>query len=64
MIVEDEKRWPFGYLGLPRGSGKIKDVSLFDHRFFKVDENDANFMDSQVRIMHEIVFEALWDAGK
>lgn len=64
MIVEDEKRWPFNYLGLPKGSGKIKDVSLFDYKFFKVDEKDANLMDSQIRIMHEIAFEALWDAGR
>lgn len=84
MIVEDEKRWPFGklycllahlttvcfvffpigYLGLPKGSGKIKDVSLFDYEFFHVKEKDAHYMDSQVRIMLEITFEALWDAGK
>ena len=53
-----------GYLGLPKGSGKLKDISLFDHRFFHVNEKDANFMDAQVRIMLEITFEALWDAGR
>lgn len=63
MIVEDERRWPFGYLGLPKGCGKLKDISLFDYRFFNVNEHDANYMDSQIRIMLEITFEALWDAG-
>lgn len=53
-----------GYLGLPRRSGKIKDISLFDNEFFKVNEEDAHYLDSQIRIMLEITFEALWDSGK
>lgn len=64
MVREDERRWPYGYLGLPKGSGKLKDISLFDNKFFLVNDRDANYMDSQIRIMLEITFEALWDAGK
>jgi hypothetical protein len=85
MVVEDERRWPFGektnnihlimvkfeqksnfligLLGLPKGSGKIKDISSFDANFFGIDDKEANLMDPQIRIMMELAYEAIWDAG-
>ncbi|KAF7494247.1 Fatty acid synthase [Sarcoptes scabiei] len=63
LIVEDERRWPFNYMGLPKGCGKIKNIGAFDNEFFRIDVKEADHMDAQVRIMLEITYEALWDAG-
>ena len=52
-----------GFLGLPRGSGKLKDISRLDTKFFGISESEANLMDSQIRIMLEITYEAIWDSG-
>lgn len=31
---------------------------------FGVDERSAHDMDPQMRLLHEVVYETLWDAGK
>ena len=52
-----------GLYGLPGRSGKIKDLSTFDAQFFGVHGKQANLMDPQARILLELTYEALCDAG-
>ncbi|XP_003739693.1 fatty acid synthase [Galendromus occidentalis] len=63
MVTDDELRWPRGLLGLPARSGKIKDLSRFDARFFGVTPRLANLMDPQLRMLLETTYEAIVDAG-
>ena len=63
MITEDERRWPLGLYGLPTRSGKIKDLSKFDAQFFGVHGKQANLMDPQARLLLELTYEAMVDAG-
>lgn len=63
MVTEDNKRWEPGYLGLPRRSGKLRDLSKFDASFFGVHPKQAHAMDPQLRLLLEVTYEALVDAG-
>jgi fatty acid synthase len=63
MITEDDRRWTPGLYGLPKRSGKIKDLSKFDSHFFGVHGKQANMMDPQARLLLEATYEALVDAG-
>lgn len=63
MITEDDRRWAPGLFGLPKRSGKIKDLSKFDSHFFGVHGKQANMMDPQARLLLEATYEALVDAG-
>ena len=63
MITEDERRWPIGLYGLPGRAGKIKDLSKFDAQFFGVHGKQANLMDPQARMLLELTYEAICDAG-
>ncbi|RWS10399.1 hypothetical protein B4U79_10038, partial [Dinothrombium tinctorium] len=63
MCSVDDTRWPVGFMGLPKRTGKIKRIDRFDYEFFNVNEFDANFMDPQLRLLHETTYEAIWDAG-
>lgn len=49
--------------GLPRRSGKLKDLSKFDATMFGVHPKQANGMDPQLRMLLEVTFEAIVDAG-
>lgn len=51
------------YLGLPKRSGKLKRLDQFDAEFFGIARNVADDMDSAIRILHEIAYEAILDAG-
>lgn len=46
-----------------RAKGVMPNLELFDAEFFQYTPRDAALMDPQVRILHEIVFHALEDAG-
>ena len=52
-----------GLNGLPTRSGKLKDISKFDAAFFGVHPKQANSMDPQLRMLLEVTYEALVDAG-
>ena len=52
-----------GLHGLPIRSGKLKDISKFDAAFFGVHPKQANCMDPQLRMLLEVTYEALVDAG-
>ena len=53
-----------GLHGLPKRSGKLKDISKFDATFFGVHPKQANGMDPQLRMLLEVTYEAIVDAGK
>ncbi|EPB72575.1 Beta-ketoacyl synthase protein [Ancylostoma ceylanicum] len=63
LITEDDLRWPPGFYDLPKRHGKLKDLKKFDAQFFSVTPKQANFMDPQVRILLEVAWEAMVDAG-
>ncbi|XP_011695797.1 PREDICTED: fatty acid synthase [Wasmannia auropunctata] len=63
MITDDDRRWSAGLHGLPLRSGKIKDLSSFDASFFGVHPKQAHVMDPQLRMMLEVTYEAIVDAG-
>lgn len=64
LVTEDDLRWPPGLYDLPRRHGKLKDLKKFDAGFFSVPPKQANFMDPQVRLLLEVTWEALVDAGE
>lgn len=43
--------------------GEIDDIDSFDHDFFDIKEEEAEFMDPQQRVLLEVTHEALADAG-
>ena len=63
MVTEDDRRWKPGYGGLPRRNGKLKDLSKFDAEYFQVNPLQAHAMDPQLRILLEVTYEAIVDAG-
>ncbi|XP_025018649.1 fatty acid synthase, partial [Tetranychus urticae] len=63
LYTADDRRWPLGCMNLPRFTGKLKDISRLDAEFFGVNPKEANFMDPQIRILHEAIYEAIWDSG-
>jgi len=48
---------------MPKRCGKLKDLSKFDASFFGVHPKQANAMDPQLRMLLEVTYEALLDAG-
>lgn len=52
-----------GLYGLPRRSGKLKDLSKFDASFFGVHPKQAHTMDPQLRLLLEVTYEAIVDGG-
>lgn len=63
MVTDDDRRWKAGLYGLPRRSGKLKDLSKFDAAFFGVHPKQAHTMDPQLRLLLEVTYEAIVDAG-
>lgn len=53
-----------GLHGLPAGNGKLKDLTRFDTSVFGVHPKQAHAMDPQLRMMLEVVYEAVLDAGE
>nr|AAC50259.1 encodes region of fatty acid synthase activity; FAS; multifunctional protein [Homo sapiens] len=63
MVTDDDRRWKAGLYGLPRRSGKLKDLSRFDASFFGVHPKQAHTMDPQLRLLLEATYEAIVDGG-
>lgn len=63
MIDDDESRWKHFNPEVPTRSGKIRNLEKFDAPFFSVLGKHAHQMDPQSRILMEITYEAIMDAG-
>ncbi|KAK3875727.1 hypothetical protein Pcinc_019416 [Petrolisthes cinctipes] len=63
MVTQDDRRWTPGLHGLPTRSGKLLDLSHFDSSFFGVSPRQAHAMDPQLRLLLELTYEAVVDAG-
>ncbi|CAD5118531.1 DgyrCDS7222 [Dimorphilus gyrociliatus] len=63
MVTEDERRWPLGIYDLPLSNGKLKDITHFDASFFNIHAKQATAMDPQLRLLLEVVYEAIMDSG-
>lgn len=51
-------------MNLPLNTGKVKNIEKLDNEFFRISDHDAHLMDPQIRILHEVTYEALLDAGE
>ncbi|XP_035227546.1 LOW QUALITY PROTEIN: fatty acid synthase-like [Stegodyphus dumicola] len=63
LVTEDNRRWEPGLYGLPRRMGMLKDISKFDNQFFGVHHKQAHMLDPQARILLELTYETIVDAG-
>lgn len=63
LVTDDERRWPSGLYGLPTRTGKLKNLQYFDATFFGVHAKQAHVMDPQLRMLLELTYEAMVDAG-
>ncbi|XP_061709202.1 fatty acid synthase-like isoform X2 [Cydia pomonella] len=63
LVTADDRRWTPDLYGLPERSGKLKDLKHFDAGFFRVHAKQAHVMDVQLRLLMEVVHEAIVDAG-
>lgn len=63
LVTDDERRWPAGLYGLPKRTGKLKDLKHFDATYFGVHAKQAHVMDPQLRMLLELTHEAMIDAG-
>jgi fatty acid synthase len=64
MVTEDDRRWPVNiYDGVSCRFGKIKDLESFDASFFEIFDLLAHVTDPQLRILLEVTYEAIVDAG-
>lgn len=63
MVTADDTRWPIGLYDLPHRGGKIKSLDKFDAQFFGVHGKQADSMDPQIRLLLELSYEAIVDAG-
>ena len=61
--VSISKRYPDKYLQLPSRAGHINNIDKFDAIFFKMNKMHVEGMDIQIRLLLEVVYEALIDAN-
>jgi len=61
--VSTSRRYPEGYLGLPSRAGHLVEIDKFDSLFFKMNKAHVEGMDIQIRILMEVVYEALIDSN-
>lgn len=61
--VSESKRYPKGYLGLPDRAGHLPIIEKFDSLFFKMNKAHVEGMDIQIRMLLEVVYEALVDSN-
>ena len=62
-MTSSEARWPVGYHGLPERLGQLREPTKYDASFFGVGKAQAGALDPQIRMLLEVVYEAITDAG-
>lgn len=65
MVNDEPRRWPNGLYNLPSRHGKIKDDDLerCDIELFGIHPKQGECMDPQMRMLLELTYEAIIDAG-
>jgi acyl transferase domain-containing protein len=63
LVDDEETRWPHFNPEIPRRMGKISGLEKFDGSFFSYLDKHSNAMDPQARILLELSYEAILDAG-
>ncbi|KAK5642459.1 hypothetical protein RI129_008626 [Pyrocoelia pectoralis] len=63
LVTADERRWTSKLYGLPTRMGKLKNLNQFDPAFFGIHSKQAHVMDPQGRILLEVTYESIVDAG-
>ncbi|XP_022181594.1 fatty acid synthase-like [Myzus persicae] len=63
MVNAEPRRWPTGLYGAIMRTGKMKDITQFDAEFFGYPPALAERSDPQQRMLLEVVYEAIVDAG-
>lgn len=63
-LVSQSKRYPLGYHGLPDRAGHLKEIDRFDAQFFKLNKLHVEGIDPQIRMLLEVVYEAIVDSGQ
>jgi fatty acid synthase len=63
MVDDSEKRWKHTNAEIPKRMGKVSDLEKFDATFFGVHFKQAHTMDPQCRLLIEVAYEAILDAG-
>jgi hypothetical protein len=56
--------YAIGFMGTPRKFGKVKDTTKLDAAFFRMSPKQANAMDAQQRLLLEVAYECIVDAGE
>ncbi|RUS77019.1 hypothetical protein EGW08_015221, partial [Elysia chlorotica] len=64
MVTVDDRRWDSGYWDTPAAMAKLKSLKKFDAEFFGVHSKSAETLDPQLRILLEVAYEAVVDAGE
>lgn len=63
MVNAEPRRWPTGLYGAIMRTGKMKDITQFDAEFFGYPPALAERSDPQQRMLLEVVYETIVDAG-
>jgi fatty acid synthase, animal type len=63
LVSSDDRRWTAENYSAPARFGKLKDIEHFDAQFFGVHALQAQKMDPQLRLLLEVSYEAILDAG-
>ena len=64
MVTDDDRRWTPGLHGLPARNGKLKEIDKFDASFFGIAPKQVDSLDPQIRLLLEVSYEAIVDAGR
>ncbi|XP_063235485.1 fatty acid synthase-like [Bacillus rossius redtenbacheri] len=63
LVTDGGQRWTPGSCGVPSRTGKLKNLKHFDASFFGVHSKQAHVMDPQLRMLLEVSYETIVDAG-
>ncbi|MEJ2611175.1 MAG: SDR family NAD(P)-dependent oxidoreductase [Candidatus Thiodiazotropha sp.] len=63
MVQVLHERWPHQLFALPERYGQMPNVDKFDADLFGIHPKQAHSMDPQLRILLEVAYEAILDAG-
>ncbi|CAG2110763.1 unnamed protein product [Medioppia subpectinata] len=63
MVTEDDSRWPIGLYDMSGRMGKLDCYKDFDSPFFGLNDQIIAESDPQARLLLEVAYEAMMDAG-